>query len=75
MEWFATFYLSIQSPPRTLDPSSALCSLVEEGIEMLGRRFVDSVLDSGMWFVGGGLLVVVVGAILVLAPTAIGRWF
>ncbi len=42
---------------------------------MFSRRFLDSVLDSGMWFVGGGLLVVVVGAILALAPTAIGRWF
>ena len=42
---------------------------------MLRRRFLDSVLDSGMWFVGGGLLVVVVWAILVPAPTAIGRWF
>ena len=29
---------------------------------MLSRRFLDSVLDSGMWFVGGGLLVVLVGA-------------
>lgn len=27
-----------------------------------------------MWFVGGGLLVVVAGAILALAPTAIERW-
>ena len=42
---------------------------------MLGRRLLDSVLDSGVWVVGGGLLVVIVGAILALAPTAIGRWF
>jgi hypothetical protein len=72
---FATFYLSIQAPPRTLDPSSKLCPLVEEGIEMIGRRFLDSVLDSGIFVVGGALLVVVVGAILVLGPTAIERWF
>jgi hypothetical protein len=38
---------------------------------MLRRTF----LDSGMWFVGGGLLVVLVGAILALGPTAIERWF
>ena len=38
---------------------------------MLSRRF----LDSGMWVVGGGLLVALVGAIFALAPTAIGRWF
>ena len=61
--------------PATLDPSSALCPLVEEGIEMIGRRFLDSVLDSGIFLVGGALLVVLVGAILVLGPTAIGRWF
>jgi hypothetical protein len=43
---------------------------------MLSRRFLDSVLDSGMFVVGGGLLVVLVGAILELAaPTVIGRWF
>jgi len=36
---------------------------------------LDSVLDSGMFVVGGALLVVLVGAILALAPTAIGRWF
>ena len=38
---------------------------------MLGRPF----LDWGMWVVGGALLVVLVGAIFVLSPTAIGRWF
>ena len=38
---------------------------------MLGRRF----LDSGMWVVGGGLLVVIVGVIIALGPTAIARWF
>jgi hypothetical protein len=38
---------------------------------MLGRRF----LDSGMWVVGGGLFVVLVVTILLIAPTAIGRWF
>ena len=38
---------------------------------MLRRRF----LDSGMWVVGGGLLVVLVGAIFALAPTAMERWF
>ena len=38
---------------------------------MLGRTF----LDSGMWVVGGALLVVLVGAILALGPTAIERWF
>ena len=38
---------------------------------MLSRTF----LDSGMFVVGGALLVVLVGAILALAPTAIGRWF
>ena len=42
---------------------------------MLTRRFLDAVLDSGMFVVGGGLLVVIVGAILALAPTAIERWF
>ena len=42
---------------------------------MIGRRFLDSVLDSGIFLVGGALLVVLVGAILVLGPTAIGRWF
>ena len=61
--------------PATLDPSSARCPLVEEGIEMIGRRFLDSVLDSGIFLVGGALLVVLVGAILVLGPTAIERWF
>jgi hypothetical protein len=75
MYLFSTFYLSIQGPPRTLDPSSKLCPLVEEGIEMTGRRLLDSVLDSGIFVVGGALLVVVVGAILVLGPTAIERWF
>ena len=75
MESFATFYLSIQAPLRTLDPSSRLCPLVEEGIEMIGRRFLDSVLDSGMFVVGGALLVVVVGVIIALGPTAIARWF
>ena len=38
---------------------------------MIGRPF----LDWGMWVVGGGLLVVLVGAILALSPTAIERWF
>lgn len=38
---------------------------------MLNRTF----LDSGMWVVGGGLLVVLVGAIVAIAPTAIERWF
>jgi len=38
---------------------------------MLSKRF----LDSGTWVVGGGLLVVLVGAILALGPTAIERWF
>jgi hypothetical protein len=38
---------------------------------MLSRTF----LDSGTWVVGGGLLVVLVGAILALGPTAIARWF
>ncbi len=38
---------------------------------MLSRRL----LDSGIWVVGVGLFVVLVGAILALAPTAIGRWF
>lgn len=32
-------------------------------------------LDSGMWVVGGLLLMMVMGAILVLAPTAMERWF
>lgn len=32
-------------------------------------------LDSGMWVVGGLLLVMITGAILVLAPTAMERWF
>ena len=32
-------------------------------------------LDSGMWVVGGGLLVVIVGVIVALGPTAIARWF
>jgi len=67
--------LSIHAQLRTLDPSSKLCQLVEEGIEMIGRRFLDSVLDSGIFVVGGALLVVVLGAILVLGPTAIERWF
>jgi len=70
-----SFYLSIHSARRTLDPSSALRPLVEEGIEVLSRRFLDSVLDSGMFVIGGGLLVVLVGTILALAPVAIGRWF
>lgn len=34
-------------------------------------RFVDSVLG----FVVGGLLGVIVWSMVVLAPTAIGRWF
>ena len=38
---------------------------------MLGRTF----LNWGMWVVGGGLLVVLVGAIFALAPTAVERWF
>jgi len=38
---------------------------------MLNRTF----LDSGMWVVGGGLFVVLVVAVLLIAPTAIGRWF
>jgi hypothetical protein len=42
---------------------------------MIGRKFLDSVLDSGIFVVGGALLVVVMGAILVLGPTAIERWF
>ncbi len=42
---------------------------------MIGRRFLDSVLDSGIFVVGGALLVVVVGAVLGLGPTAIERWF
>jgi len=42
---------------------------------MIGRRFLDSVLDSGIFVVGGALLVVVAGAILELGPTAIERWF
>ena len=42
---------------------------------MIGRRFLDSILDSGIFVVGGALLVVVVGAILVLGPPAIERWF
>ena len=42
---------------------------------MIGRRFLDSVLDWGIFVVGGALLVVVAGAILVLGPTAIERWF
>ncbi len=42
---------------------------------MLSRRFLDSVLDLGMWLVGGGLLGVTVWSMVVLAPTAIGRWF
>ena len=42
---------------------------------MRGRRFLDSLLDSGMFVVGGALLLVLVGAILALAPTAIERWF
>ena len=42
---------------------------------MTGRRFLDSVLDSGIFVVGGALLVVVAGAILVLGPAAIERWF
>ena len=75
MDSFSNFYLSIQSPPRTLDPYSALWSLVEEGIAMLSRRFFDSILDSGMWVVGGGLLVVIVAVIIALGPTAIARWF
>ena len=58
-------------PVRLTHSSSKLCPLVEEGIEMIGRRF----LDLGIFVVGGALLVVVVGAILVLGPTAIERWF
>ena len=38
---------------------------------MLNRTF----LDSGMWVLGGGLFVVLVVAVLLIAPTAIGRWF
>ena len=38
---------------------------------MLSRTF----LDSGMWVVGGGLLVVIVAVIIALGPTAIARWF
>ncbi len=38
---------------------------------MLSRTF----LDSGMWVVGGGLLVVIVGVLIALGPTAIARWF
>jgi len=38
---------------------------------MLSRTFS----DSGMWVVGGGLLVVSVGVIVALGPTAIARWF
>lgn len=38
---------------------------------MLSRTF----LDSGMWVVGGGLLVVIVEVIIALGPTAIARWF
>ena len=38
---------------------------------MLSRGF----LDSGMGLVGGALLGVVVWGMVVLAPTAIGRWF
>ena len=42
---------------------------------MIGRRFLDSVLDSGIFVVGGALLVVLAVAMLALAPTAIERWF
>ena len=35
---------------------------------MLSRTFP----DSGMWVVGGG---VIVGVIVALGPTAIARWF
>jgi hypothetical protein len=42
---------------------------------MIGRRFLDSFLDSGIFVAGGSLLAVVVGATLVLGPTAIERWF
>ena len=38
---------------------------------MLKRTF----LDAGTWVVGGGLLVVLVVAMLALGPTAIARWF
>ncbi len=38
---------------------------------MLSRTF----LDSGMWVVGGGLLVVMAVVIIALGPTAIARWF
>ena len=38
---------------------------------MLSRTF----LDSGMWVVGGGLLVVIVAVIIALGPTVIARWF
>lgn len=38
---------------------------------MLSREL----LESGMWVVGGGLLLVLVLAIFELAPTAISRWF
>ena len=42
---------------------------------MFSRRFLDSLLDSGMFVIGGALLVVLVGAIVALAPIAIDRWF
>ena len=38
---------------------------------MFSRTF----LDSGMWVVGGGLLVVIAGGMVALGPTAIARWF
>ena len=42
---------------------------------MLSRRFMDSVLDSSVWLVGGALLTIIAWSAYVLAPTAIGRWF
>ena len=42
---------------------------------MFDRRFLDSVLDSSMWLIDGGLLGVIVWSSVVFAPTAIGRWF
>ncbi len=37
--------------------------------------FSRTLLDSGMWVVGGGLLAVIVVVMTALGPTALARWF
>ena len=62
--------LYIATPLRFTHPS-ARCLLVEEGVEMVSSTFS----DSGMWVIGGGLLLVIVGAMVALGPMATARWF